>query len=241
MKVCIIVPCYNEEKRLHSEEFISFSKKHEIDFLFVNDGSTDKTNDILKNISEQSDKIETLSLPKNEGKAEAVRIGMYTAANTKKYDFVGFIDSDLATPLNELNQFIKCLRERPHFKMIMGIRIKRLGSMVERNLSRHYLGRAFATFVSLLLKLPTYDTQCGAKLIDSNIVNQIFQEQFVSPWFFDVEIIFRIQKKMGKEFAIKNIYEFPIFEWKEIEGSKIKLKHYFLAPLELLKIKLKYR
>ncbi len=240
MKVCIIVPCYNEEKRLNVDEFVNFSRENNTDFLFVNDGSSDGTEALLLDLSNQSERIKYMSMPENSGKAEAVRSGMLKIANESNYDFVGFLDSDLATPLDEINRFIDCVNNHPNFKMVMGIRIKRLGSLVNRKLSRHYLGRAFATFVSITLNLPTYDTQCGAKLIESELVKETFKNPFVSPWFFDVEIIYRIQKLKGRDFALKNIYECPVFEWKEVDGSKIKLKHYLTAPFELLKIKFKY-
>lgn len=240
MKVCIVVPCYNEEERLNVDEFVNYSIQNSIDFLFVNDGSSDKTQEVLENMSSKSERISVYSMPNNSGKAEAVRTGMLKAAKTDKYDFIGFLDSDLATPLYEIDNFISCLEKHPHFKMIMGIRIKRLGSLVNRNLPRHYLGRAFATSVSITLNLPTYDTQCGAKLIGANLVKETFEEPFVSSWFFDVEIIYRIKKLKGEAFALNNIYEHPIFEWKEVGGSKIKFKHYLVAPFELLKIKLKY-
>jgi dolichyl-phosphate beta-glucosyltransferase len=131
----------------------------------------------------------------------------------------------------------ECLQKQAHLQMIMGIRIKRLGSKVDRKLIRHYLGRVFATFVSLMLGLPTYDTQCGAKIISANLAKEICNNPFSSAWFFDVELIMRIKKLKGEEYTINNIYEYPLFEWNEIEGSKIKPKHYLLAPFELLKIK----
>ena len=123
--------------------------------------------------------------------------------------------------------------------MIMGIRIKRLGSKVERNLSRHYLGRVFATFVSLMLGLPTYDTQCGAKIIEASLAKEICEKPFESAWFFDVEMILRIKQLKGDQYPLNHIYEYPLFEWKEIEGSNIKPKHYLMAPFELIKIKLR--
>ena len=108
------------------------------------------------------------------------------------------------------------------------------------HLKRHYLGRIFATCVSLSLNLPTYDTQCGYKLIKSELAKSIFKDPFVSPWFFDVELLFRIKNSKGADFVKKHVYEFPLFEWEEVEGSKIKLIDYFTVPFQLLKIKRKY-
>lgn len=240
MKVCIVVPCFNEENRLQVEAFNEFITANNFHFLFVNDGSTDTTLSIVEGIANLCpDKVEVLNLRENIGKAEAVRKGMNKAAQNNSFDYIGFFDSDLATPLVELQNMQLWLQEHPTFDMIMGIRIKRLGSKVERKLSRHYLGRLFATVVSLLLGLPTYDTQCGAKIISNKLVQEICENPFVSKWFFDVELLMRIKNLKGEDYAKKHIYEYPLFEWMEVAGSNIKPKHYFLAPFELLKIKLK--
>ena len=239
VKICIVIPCYNEERRLRVEVFNSFISQYDIHFLFVDDGSLDNTKQVIQGIEKKyPEKVQTLILERNSGKAEAVRKGMLKAT-TNKYDFIGFFDSDLATPLNELEQMRLWLEDHDDFQMIMGIRIKRLGSKVDRKVSRHYLGRVFATFVSVILGLPTYDTQCGAKIISRDLVEAIIQKPFESKWFFDVELIMRIRKLKGASFALENIYEYPLFEWKEIGGSNIKLKHYFIAPFELIKIKLR--
>ena len=101
----IVVPCYNEEKRLDVASFRDFnSPSHTITFLFVNDGSTDKTLQLLQSLqAADPNKFSVLSLPQNQGKAEAVRRGVLTAIESQP-DYVGFWDADLATPLQRDSQ-----------------------------------------------------------------------------------------------------------------------------------------
>ena len=162
----IVVPCYNEEKRLDVASFRDFSDpSHSITFLFVNDGSTDEALcELLQSLqAADPNKFSVLSLPQNQGKAEAVRRGVLTAIESQP-DYVGFWDADLATPLHAIPKFVDLAESRPDLEMIMGSRVKLLGRKIERRRSRHYLGRVFATAVSTILGLDVYDTQCGAKL-----------------------------------------------------------------------------
>ena len=160
-KCAIIVPCYNEAGRLDLKEFGSFSDGHpDVTFIFVNDGSSDNTADILRDFRSNT-RCEYLSLERNSGKAEAVRLGMKQAL-ALDVDYIGFWDADLATPLSELERMFVAVSNDTVF--ISGCRLLRLGGNIRRSSIRHYIGRVFATAVSLHLDLPVYDTQCGAKL-----------------------------------------------------------------------------
>lgn len=237
-KTCIVVPCYNEEKRLDSNEFILFvESNNNVDFLFVNDGSNDDTISVLKKIREgNEERIIIHDLVINTGKAEAVRLGVLKALSFERYDFVGFLDADLATPLSEIVYFLQNKRDA---KIVMGSRMKRLGVKVERKAMRHILGRIFSTLASIILKLPVYDTQCGAKIFDKELVF-LFEEKFITKWLFDIELIARFRNKFGVDFSVTNIIEMPVNEWVEKGGSKLKIKHMLLVPFELINIYRKY-
>lgn len=240
MKSTIIIPCYNEEKRLPQAQFLDFCKTTEnISFLFVNDGSKDNTLGVLEELSKQNKKIKFLDLVQNGGKAEAVRQGMLFAAENMDCDLVGFWDADLATPLFEINHFVNCINKYD-FDAVTGLRLLRMGAKVKRKNSRHFFGRIFATVAANILKLPVYDTQCGAKLYRKVIVKQLFTEKFITKWLFDVEILARYITIFGREKAIEKIYEFPLFQWEDVGGSQLKTKDFFNAPKELWKIKKKY-
>ncbi len=239
-KLGVVVPCYNEEKRLPTAVFDSFAKTHPAhSFLFVNDGSKDKTADVLKELVRRNTNIDILDLPKNVGKAEGVRLGTLLATKFNP-DYVGFLDADLATPLEELSGFIKIAEEKKP-DIVMGLRLKRLGANIERKASRHYLGRVFATAASNLLGVGVYDTQCGAKIFKNELVSELFGEKFVSRWFFDIEILKRYIKKFGAQRALTHIHEHPLQTWIDVGGSKLKPKDFIKAPLELLKIARHYK
>jgi dolichyl-phosphate beta-glucosyltransferase len=241
----IIIPCYNEEDRFDAASFTNFaSPSHSITFLFVNDGSTDRTLPLLESLkASDPTKFTVLNLQQNQGKAEAVRRGLLAAIDSQA-NYVGFWDADLATPLDAIPEFVDVAESHPNLEMIIGSRVKLLGRRIERQRSRHYLGRFFATAVSTILNLDVYDTQCGAKLFrTSPAINALFQQPFHSRWIFDVEIIARlIQARRGQELrqADQVIYEFPLMKWRDIPGSKLGYGDFVRATWELAGIYARY-
>jgi glycosyltransferase involved in cell wall biosynthesis len=151
-RTTIVVPCYNEAERLDCGSFQRFScLDHEIKFLFVDDGSTDETNSLLESLRKSDPtKFGLLTLEKNQGKAEAVRQGFLTAFESD-CDYVGFWDADLATPLDAITVFLELMGKHPDAEIVFGSRVKLLGRHIERRPARHYLGRFFATVVSITL------------------------------------------------------------------------------------------
>ncbi len=240
MQTIIIVPCYNEAKRLNCNAFADFVEENaDVAFLFVNDGSKDNTIEVLNSLSERNRRLMVLDLKQNGGKAEAVRNGMLYACNNLDAKYIGFWDADLATPLYEIPRFV-AIAEQKDFEIVTGLRLMRLGAGVRRKKKRHYLGRCFATAASVMLDLPVYDTQCGAKLYRSGVVKPLFSEKFVTRWLFDVELLARYIVNFGKKRATGNIYEHPVFAWEDVAGSRLKFHDFFKAPLEMLRIKRKY-
>lgn len=232
----IIIPCYNEADRLDTDAFVSFTRSNpSFRFLFVDDGSTDETRSVILKMSKKA-AVEYLFLKENHGKAEAVRRGCIHAIDlSEEYNYVGFLDADLATPLDELPRFLRVLETNRECQIVLGSRWQRLGSKISRNPLRHFLGRVFATFVSNYLKMSVYDTQCGAKLMRSSIVKEVFDKAFISKWFFDVEILRRLTRVYNPKDDSWAI-EIPLSSWSEVGGSKIKITDFIKAPWELVKI-----
>jgi dolichyl-phosphate beta-glucosyltransferase len=164
-------------------------------------------------------------LPRNVGKAEAVRRGVLLAFDADP-DYIGYWDADLATPLEAIPALCELLDARPDLEMVWGARVRLLGRAIERSPLRHYLGRMFATAASVVLGMGVYDTQCGAKLFRASpAIRSLFQKPFLTKWLFDVEILARLlQARRGTQLprAEDIIYEFPLYEWHDVAGSKVK-------------------
>src|SRR5437660_11898865 len=176
-RLVLVVPCYNEEKRLDVAAFRAFSG---VEFLFVNDGSRDGTLRLLQSLRDSDPRrFDVLDLERNGGKAEAVRRGILAALD-RGAELTGFWDADLATPLAELPGFLSIFEARPEIEMIFGARVRLLGREISRNPSRHYLGRVGATLISRTLGLAVYDTQCGAKLFRAgDALREVFSRPFL--------------------------------------------------------------
>ena len=227
----IVVPCYNEELRLPADEFLKFLCQSDVHMVFVDDGSHDKTLDRLMSLrAGQEDRVFVIHLPSNQGKAEAVRKGLLFALD-QGVDYIGYWDADLATPLNAIPQFMAIFATRPDLDMVFGSRVKLLGRHVHRQSSRHYLGRVFATVVSVMLRLPIYDTQCGAKILRVRPNTRgLVKEPFRSRWVFDVELLARYIRQLGSSTpAAQRIYEYPLDAWEDVGGSKVKPLDFFIA------------
>jgi glycosyltransferase involved in cell wall biosynthesis len=239
--IALIVPCYNEAARLDIQAFRTFAAQTpDVLLLFVDDGSLDKTLDILETVREGNEaNVGILPCPANGGKSEAVRLGILHALDHFAPRIVGFWDADLATPLNAVTQLARVLDEKPAIEMVFGARVKLLGREVERRAIRHYPGRVFATVVSLLLQLKIYDTQCGAKLFRVGPhIREIFEDPFLSKWIFDVEILARYMQrlKLSPADLSARIYEYPLEKWTDIAGSKLHPSDFLKSFVDLGRI-----
>jgi dolichyl-phosphate beta-glucosyltransferase len=243
--VILVIPCYNEATRLPVSKFTAFAyTRPAVRFLFVDDGSTDKTWQVLEGLHQDDPQHFALChLTENSGKAEAVRQGVLRAFEANPA-YIGYWDADLATPLETLVAFCELLGARPDLEMIFGARVQLLGRVIERRALRHYLGRAFATAASLTLGLRIYDTQCGAKLFRASpAIQALFQSPFATRWLIDVELLARlIQARQGTALpaAEEVIYEFPLPEWHDVAGSKVKAWDFATGLYGLVRIRWQY-
>lgn len=234
----VVVPCYDEERRLDVAAFRAFlANARDVVLLFVDDGSKDDTYGVLSRLAaEFPAHARVLRLPENRGKAEAVRQGLLAALRDEPR-FVGYWDADLATPLEVITDFQKTLAD-PQLEIVLGARVALLGRHIERRAVRHYLGRIFATAASLTLNVPVYDTQCGAKLLRvTPRTRALLERPFVSRWIFDVELIARYLSSGGK---LGGIYEYALARWTDVGDSKLRAFDFVRASGEMLRIYREY-
>jgi dolichyl-phosphate beta-glucosyltransferase len=240
--VCLVIPCFNEQERLPQRQILeSVQARAGLSICFVDDGSTDGTMGVLAALAANAPtNIEVIRLGCNCGKAEAVRQGILHATRSNRFAFVGYWDADLSTPLEDLNSLMSALASNPACLLAMGSRVKRLGAFIDRHLWRHITGRVFATFASVILRLPVYDSQCGAKLFHRDAAAVVFHDRFLTKWLFDVEILVRLRNRLGVNAVLEAVAEVPLKTWVDVGGSKLRFRHLLGVPFDLLKIHVHY-
>lgn len=246
MMLKLVVPCYNEQFRLPVEQFASFAATHpHVSFLFVNDGSTDQTGDVLGAVAARNPaQFSMLSLERNVGKGEAVRAGLLAVVREGSAELTGFWDADLATPLDQVERFVSAFRDDADVLMVIGSRVKLLGRDIQRRAVRHYLGRVAATAISVSLGIEVYDTQCGAKLFrGGEPLRPLIEEPFVSRWLFDVELLVRANAQLKERGMTLDdgVVEMPLRRWTDVAGSKVRSTDFMRAGADLVRIVRKYR
>jgi glycosyltransferase involved in cell wall biosynthesis len=245
LATALVVPCYDEASRLDGEAFLRFAAARPwLRFLFVDDGSRDRTRERLEELRRKApEQVDVLALPGNRGKAEAVRRGLLAALDGRAA-LVGFWDADLATPLAELDGFVAQFEREPELEILLGSRVRLLGREIERRPLRHYLGRVAATAVSLLIRLPIYDTQCGSKLFrDTPTLRALLAEPFLTRWLFDVELIARwLDRRVADRARVgRHVREVPLHAWRDVAGTRIRLVDFLRVPLDLWRIRHRHR
>lgn len=232
-RTTIIVPCYNEANRLHLEAFLNFARRNpRISFVFVDDGSKDLTISLLCGaMAALPTQVDVLMMARNAGKAEAVRHGLKFAA--KRGDkYVAFLDADLATPLNAINDFISVADRLENIDVVFGSRAGGLGRRVYRDMHRKVISLVCASMGRLATGLALKDTQCGAKLFrNTPHLKTCLEAPFTAGWLFDVELFLRISNPDRQE--RRNFFEYPVLEWTEIPGSNIKFSDVIKGGLKM--------
>jgi glycosyltransferase involved in cell wall biosynthesis len=239
----VVVPCFNEERRLDADAVLSLAAGGAVEILLVDDGSTDGTGTMLRDLQARSPEIDTLFLDRNRGKAEAVRRGLLEAIDTGAI-IVGYYDADLSTPPAELQRLVEISEREPGLALVMASRVRLLGREIDRRAHRHYLGRVFATFASLTLSLPVYDTQCGAKVLHvTPALRDALSTPFTSTWVFDVELIGRLLYPANdvEPMPLDAIIEIPLQHWHDVAGSKLGVLDMSRAALDLARVALELR
>lgn len=235
----LVIPCYNEASRLPKAQIDELLLNEELTILLVDDGSKDQTREMIEGIARNNPRIRTLILPQNQGKAEAVRQGLLKLS-ADGYRCVGYADADFATPAYELLRLMSVFESKCP-QVLMGSRVRLLGTEIDRRMMRHYLGRVFATMASFALRLPVYDTQCGAKFFENNDnFKTAISSRFTSRWAFDVELLGRLCGR-GQLADPGSIIEVPLQKWVDVAGSKLKASSMLKAGWDLLVIGFRLR
>ena len=225
----IIIPAYNEEKRITSAlarvlDYLS-TKNYAWEIILVDDGSTDRTTDAARKAVKDK-RLKVIKNPINKGKGYSVKKGILAS----KGEIILFSDADLSTPIEELDKILLWIDEG--YNIVIGSR-GLADSIIEapQPWHRQTMGKAFNLLVRLLVLDGFIDTQCGFKCFKRDAAVQVFTLQRLRGFAFDVEVLY-IAKKLG--LRIKDV---PV-RWINSPDSRVGIIGGSLSMLlELLKIK----
>jgi len=231
MYLSVVIPVYNEEKRLPKtlEEIDKYLRKqsYQYEIIVVNDGSKDRTVEVARDLIPKIKNLKVTGYEKNRGKGYAVRFGMQKAQGEVRL----FTDADNSTSIDHLEKMW------PYFKggydVIIGSRdIK--GAVLDPPqpwIRKLILGEGFKLYRKIIIGLwGIEDTQCGFKCFTKKATENIFPRCRINRFAFDPEILV-IAQKLGYK-----IKEIPAY-WKNDPESKVKFKSIIKMGFDLLKIR----
>jgi len=228
----VILPSYNEEKTIGNtllaiDRYLS-KQGYSYEIVVVNDGSKDKTAEIVGNFSDLVKNVKLLDNSVNHGKGWAVRQGMLAAKG--KYRLI--MDTDNSTTIEHLD------RAWPHFEkgcsVVIGSRdakdVKGAKQAVPQSFLKRQMGNMGNLYIQILAVPGIWDTQCGFKIFAGEAAENIFKRCRVNRWGFDIEVL-ALAKKFGYKIGIIPVY------WKNRAESKVKFSSYFGVLRDVLKIR----
>lgn len=209
----VVVPAYNEENRIEKSLLRIYgylrSQSYISEIIIVDDGSRDKTVEIVTKFIANIDNLRIIRNGRNRGKGFSVKNGLMHANG----EFLLFSDADLSTPIEEVAKLLAYYREG--YDIVIGSRgLKESDIQIHQLWYREFMGRIFNLFVVLLAVRGFKDTQCGFKGFSREAALEICKRQRMEGFSFDVEMLY-IAKKLG--YRIKEV---PI-QWFDSPQTKV--------------------
>ncbi len=230
MNLSIVVPAFNEEKRIESplDEVVQYlrSRFQRWELIYSDDGSTDKTLEKLRRLQEKYSEIKIVGVPKNRGKGSAVRIGMSAASG----NVILFSDTDFSTPIQETERLFHYLDDG--YDVAIGSRgLSDSQVEVHQAWAREVMGKMFNAMLRSLLPIEFMDTQCGFKMFSRKAVDIILPKMHLESFAFDVEMLIIAQANHLR------IAEVPVI-WRNVLDSRV---HPIRNSMEMIRDVLKVR
>ena len=227
----IIIPLFNEEKRLNKSliKINKFIKNKNIEIILINDGSFDKSEKIIKKFINNKKKFSVINLKKNIGKGGALKTGVMEA----KSKWILTMDLDLSVPISQILTWYKKKYVTDKFLIYSGSR-NHDESIIRSKIYRRIFGKILSFFINFILNIKIQDTQCGFKLYKSNIGKLLFSKITRNGYEHDIEITMIAR---NKKILIK---ELPV-TWIHKEGSKVNILIDSLKVfLSIIMLKIRY-
>ncbi len=227
-KYSIVIPAFNESGRIPAtlDSILACirSRGWQAEVIVVNDGSTDSTAQVVREVARRAPEVRLVENPGNHGKGYSVRNGMMQAQG----EVVMFTDSDLSAPIEEAELLFDAIRKGAD--IAIGSRWLERGRQTHRQpLYRQIFGRCFNGVTRMVMRLPFADTQCGFKAFTRSAAQTVFQLQTIERWGFDPEILF-IALKRGF-----HVVEVPV-SWAHDERTRMSYLKDGMKMLEELLI-----
>ncbi len=233
MRLSVIIPAYNEERRLPKtlEDIDKYLSKQSYDYeiLVVNDGSKDRTVEVAKSLISKIKNLKVTGYKINQGKGYAVRFGMLEARGEHRL----FTDADNSTSINHIEKMWPELKAG--FDIVIGSRDSRDAKGAYQAFPQPWLRRKLADIYNLLVQIIVgiwgiWDSQCGFKSFTKKAAEDIFPRCKINRFSFDPEFL-AIAKKLGYKIKIVPVY------WKNDPHTTVKLKSMVKMGIDLLKIR----
>lgn len=242
MKISIVMPAYNEEKRIGKtlESYLDFfkelHKREKLDYqiLIVINGTKDKTEEIIKNYQKKDRNLKYLNFERG-GKGFAITEG-FKHSLEDNFDIIGFVDADLATSPEEFWKLIKNINS---YDGVIADRYAR-GAKISPAFSfrRLIVSRVFNLIVRFLFGLSHGDTQCGAKVFKASSLNKVIKDISMTQWAWDIDLLYSCKKRNLRIKSVPTV-------WIEAEGSKLDINktsiQMFFAVIQLRILKSQFR
>jgi len=212
-QLSVVIPCFNEQERLPAavkviKQWLATNPQWE--FVLVNDGSTDQTLELMRQLARKHKEVNCLSYTVNQGKGYALKQGVKKA----KKPLILICDVDFSTPLSELSLMYPFIKK---FDLVIGSRKVEGANIIKHQARwREFLGQQFTNLSKLYLGLKVSDVTCGFKLFRKQAAKQLFQKSRIMGWGYDAEILFLAKKLKLKTAEVA-------VSWKNDERTKVSL------------------
>ncbi|OGZ34167.1 MAG: hypothetical protein A2Y98_02435 [Candidatus Portnoybacteria bacterium RBG_19FT_COMBO_36_7] len=229
----VIIPSYKGEKRI-SKTLLAvdhyLTKQHyDYEILVVNDGSPDKTAEVVASFEQMIHNLRLIDNKENHGKGWVVRKGMLEAQG----DYRVFMDDDNATTIDHIEKAWPYFKEG--YDVVIGTRDSRDHKDAKQAVPQSFLKRALGDIGNILIQILAvwgiWDTQCGFKAFSAKAAKEIFSRGLIDRFGFDIEVL-AVAKRLGYKIA-----KIPIY-WINDSSSTVNLKSYLKTFVELFQIKM---
>lgn len=228
----VVIPAYNEEKQISNtlldiDHYLS-EQNYSYEILVVNDGSKDKTAQVVKKFTDLIKNLKLIDNQENHGKGWVVRQGMLKAQGEIRL----FMDADNATTINHFAKMIPLFDQG--YQIVIGSRDKKDAPGTKQAVAQSFLKRQLGNLGNLLIQIVAvpgiWDTQCGFKAFKAGVAQDIFSRAKIDRWGFDIEAL-----ALARKFKCR-IGIIPV-NWINNPDSRVSWKGYLNTFRELFKVK----